>query len=320
MVRRTRITVGILVTASVCLLCRAPRASAETAYGVTGNGTLFRFDTNSPGSVTTVGNLGIVTNAIDYRQDTGVLYGIAVGPTTTHLYTINPNTAAVTPVGPGFPSFSGQYDLRHPADHFGFDINPRARADGGVEIRLIDDEDYNLRLNSATGLVSGVGSRVSYPAPTMPESITLQGLAYTNSNTSTPGPATLYGIDVTQNALVRVGGEGGTPSPDSGSVTEVGPLTDATDAIFPVGFDILSRGGDDSVADDAAWAVFGGRGGPLGEVRLYDINLVTGAATNGRVVGSGLDFSGGFTVVPEPAAALALCAALPFVLLRRRPR
>src|SRR5688572_23478999 len=99
----------------IAALIAAPAdVHAQTAYGVTANGSLFRFDVNSPGTITTIGSLGIVTDAIDFRPGTGTLYGIDVGPTTSQIYTINPNTAAVTPVGAGFPSVvtgTGAYNL-----------------------------------------------------------------------------------------------------------------------------------------------------------------------------------------------------------------
>jgi len=119
----------------------------------------FRFDVDLPAAVTTIGNLGITPNAIDFRplaagQTDPVLYGIDVGPTTTQLYTINKNTAAVTPVGAGFPTEvagAGGYSLAGGNNPIGFDFNPRTlQADNSIRIRLVASSGTNLRLNSNT--------------------------------------------------------------------------------------------------------------------------------------------------------------------------
>ena len=55
-----------------------------------------------------------------------------------------------------------------------------------------------------------------------------------------------------------------------------------------------------------------------GSYLLYDVNLATGAITNGRLVGGGLDFTGGFAVVPEPGAAALVALVVPVLLGRRR--
>ena len=300
------------------LVATTVEVRAQTAYGVTANGSLFRFDVNSPATITTIGSLGIVTDAIDFRPGTGTLYGIDVGPTTTQLYTINPNTAAVTPVGPGFPSVvagAGGYNL---ADQtIGFDFNPRTlQGDGSIRIRLVASRGSDLRLHSETGLVAAVDTPLAYSTPITPG---VDAVAYTNSGASTMGGlTTLYGVDANNDSLVRQGGVGGTPSPNGGLLTAIGPFGATVNSIPNLGFDILSTGSDDSDADELAFAVFARPDAPAGnegDFLLYDMNLATGQVTNGRLVGGGVDFTGGFAVIPEPSSFVLFACALTGLML-----
>src|SRR4051812_22850620 len=104
------------------LASHGPRsARAEIIYGITASfdgapQTLVQFDSASPATVTAVGPLtglgpGQVAAAIDFRPATGQLY-LGAGGSSAQLYTLNVNTAALTPVAPafdpagyGYPSF-----------------------------------------------------------------------------------------------------------------------------------------------------------------------------------------------------------------------
>lgn len=308
--RRLLWTALFVITA---LAANTASVHAQTAYGVSSTGSLFRFDVNSPGTITTIGNLGIVTDAIDFRPGTGTLYGIDVGPTTSQIYTINPNTAAVTPVGPGFASVvtgTGAYNL---ADQtIGFDFNPRTlQADGSIRIRVVASRGANLRVNSNTGLVATVDTPLAYGTPLVPG---VDAVAYTNSGASTIGGlTTLFGVDANTDSLVRQGGVDGTPSPNGGLLTSIGPLGVSVNSIPNVGFDIFSTGTDDTNADELAFAVFARPDAPVGDpgrFLLYDVNLATGVSVNGRLVGAGVDFAGGFAVIPEPSSMVLTACAL----------
>ncbi|MEX2141679.1 MAG: DUF4394 domain-containing protein [Pirellulales bacterium] len=317
---RTRRLFLIALFLIAALVAETTDVRAQTGYGVTANGALFRFDVNSPGTITTIGNMGIVTDAIDFRPGTGTLYGIDVGPTTSQLYTINPTTAAVTPVGTGFPTVvtgTGAYNL---ADQtIGFDFNPRTlQADGSIRIRLVASRGANLRLNSNTGLVAAVDTPLAYVTPIAPG---VDSVAYTNSGASTIGGlTTLFGVDANTDNLVRQGGVDGTPSPNGGLLTSIGALGATVNSIPNVGFDILSTGTDDSNADELAFAVFARPDAPIGvpgKFLLYDVNLATGQTLNGRLVGAGVDFTGGFAVIPEPSSLILTACALVGVMFCR---
>jgi trimeric autotransporter adhesin len=302
-------------------------AQNVTGFGVTANGTLFRFDVDSPGSVTTVGSLGIVPEAIDFRPLTAAqaasgaaptLYALDVGPTTTQLYTVNTQTAAVTPVGAGFPSLAaGSYSLTN--QRVGFDFNPRTlMADGSVRIRVTATGGTNLRLNSDTGLVVAVDTPLAYAGTANAGFV--DASAYINSGVATDaaaGTTTLFGIDTRSDVLVIQN------PPNSGTLNLVGPLGATVDASAGVGFDIFTTPGstDDTIGGDRALAVLQRPDAPAGQpgvYLLYDVNLATGQITDGRLVGGGLDFTGGFAVVPEPAVVGLLLLPAGTLLRRRR--
>ena len=78
---------------------------------------------------------------------------------------------------------------------------------------------------------------------------------------------TLYALNQATSSLALIGGVNGTPSPNLGVVTDVGPLGVSISA-GPTAFDIATN--------NTAFAVLRPSGGAS---TLYTINLATGAAT-----------------------------------------
>lgn len=311
-----RITATFLAGLGLAL----PAHSALTAYGVTSGGSLFSFDPDVPANVTTVGNLGFTPVAIDFRPPGGsasgpMLYALHVGAVTTQLYTINPATGLAAPVGTGFPSVTADYSLT-PGQTYGFDFNPRTlAADGSIRIRLVASGGANLRLNSDTGSVAAVDTPI-LTGSGAPRGI--DAAAYLNSSVATDaagGTTTLFVLDATTNSL------GIQNPPNAGVVTPVGLLGVTVDANPGIAFDIYSDPlvTDNSLLGDRAFAAFTRDDVAAGAYLLYDVNLAGGQATNGRLVGGGLDFSGGLAVIPEPSSALLGLLGLA-LLGRRRPQ
>jgi hypothetical protein len=300
-----------LAFACVATFALAAAAQAQTGYGVNSNGTLFRFDVNSTGTVSPVGPVGFVPEGIDFRPGTSTLYALDVGATTTQLYTINIQTGEATPVGDGFPSQvtgqgAGNYSLLNAS--IGFDVNPTTlQADGSVRIRVVASTGSNLRLNSDTGEIAAVDTPLDYPDADTNAAATpmVDAAAYINSAravTSGSGTTSLYVIDFGTDDLVLQN------PPNSGTLNTVGPLGATVNANAGIGFDIVTdpASTDAGIGGDRAYAVLTRSETNGGAYLLYDVNLSTGQITGGRIVGSvdsPANFAGGFAVLGDLVSA-----------------
>lgn len=147
--------------------------------------------------------------AIDYRPSNGTLYGLS---NQGRLYTINPQTGAMTVVNPTpIMAFTGT--------HFGMDFNPVVD-----RLRIITDADENVRVDPDTGVLVAVDTPIT-------PSGNVYSIAYTNSF---PGATTtqLFAIDAASGSLYRM------DNPNSGVMTLVGANT--VNLNMTGGFDISS--------------------------------------------------------------------------------
>jgi hypothetical protein len=286
---------ALVITLSLCGACRA-----QTGFGVDGNFNLFSFDVTAPGSIpiTPIGNIGFLPEGIDFKPGSNTLYGIDVGPITTQLYTINIGTGASTPTTASFPSVGAGYNLTG-NQHFGFDFDPSSRDGGGnFQIRLVSTNGENLRINSGNGsLTLADTDLLIQPGSNAPFT---DASAYINN---VPNQATfattLYDMDTRNNSLY-------TQSPqNAGTMTLVGAFGATINANVGIGFDIYTVPGDvdPSIGGDSAYAVLTRTATNGGAYLLYQVNLSTGAITNGKLVGPAgtpSDFTGGFAIAPLP--------------------
>ncbi len=112
---------------------------------------------------------------------------------------------------------SGPIELSPLSRGIGVALDPANR------LRLIDDIGTHLTVDLSGSVTRAPLSRSGIVA-----------IAY--SGTAAGQSPTLYGIDPTDDVLVRIGGPGGSPSPDGGEVTIIGPL--GIDIDPAAGFDI----------------------------------------------------------------------------------
>jgi hypothetical protein len=231
--------------------------NSPDVWAVNSAGILMKFDLNATNQIdTSIAITGLqsgeVIEAIDFRPADNTLYGLG---STSRLYTINPTTGVATQVGPVF-------DFLLAGGFFGFDFNPVVD-----RIRVVSDSDMNMRVDPDTGVV--VDTDGITPGTQIDTSLSPSGdvvaVAYTN-NFAAASVTTLFGIDATTDSLVMIGGVDGTPSPNGGVVTTIGPL--GVNVGGAVGFDINADG-------DAIMIL--SLGGNNNEV--YTINTTTGAAT-----------------------------------------
>jgi hypothetical protein len=236
-------------------------------WAVNSVGQLMKFDldaTNDIDSTIAITGLqpGEVIEAIDFRPATDELYGLG---STSRLYKLNLTTGVATLVG------GGQLAVLLSGGFFGFDFNPVVDL-----IRIVSDADLSMRVNPDTGVVVD-GDAVApgtQPDTSLNPSGDVAAAAYTNSSAGAT-LTTLFGIDATSDQLVRIGGVDGTPSPNGGALTNIGPL--GVNVNGAIGFDIKS---------DGTAVMIRSLGGNVNEI--YTINLATGAATLvGQVLNGG---------------------------------
>ena len=288
------VRLGLASMATAFLALGTTSAQAQTAYGVSANGNLVRFDLASPGAVTSVGNLGFTPEGIDFRPSTSTLFAIDIGPVTSRLYTVDVSSGAATGIGTGFSSVGSVggigYDLTG-GQSFGFDFNPKTlQADGSIRIRLTGSSGVNLRLNSDTGGIAAVDGMLDYPAadPNGPAVPRVTASAYINNIAQAGGTTTLFDLDSARDAIVTQN------PPNNGQLnTLAGGGLLGVNFTEIAGFDVFTVPGSGMNFAFAALQLENERA-----QKLYSIDLTTGAAS---LVGAiGADVSGGFAIAPVP--------------------
>jgi len=293
--RRHGLLTTIVIVVAACSLAAPSIASAGSlATGLTTDNRIVTFDVANPGtllsSTAVVGLLpGEQLLAIDYRPLTGQLY--AIGSNSVG-YLID-DSGQATQVGIAFgPLLDGT--------EFGIDFNPTVD-----RLRIVSNNEQNMRWNPVTGTISGFDTNLS-PAGD------IGALAYTNNDQDGATPTTAYAIDTASDSLVRLGGPDGTPSPNGGVLTTIGPL----------GFDTSERVGLDVPlgAGTTAYALLtvGGAAG------LYGIDLGTGTATPVGGIGPGgtalRDITVSATAAPVPVTPAPTPAPIPIAAPNLAPR
>ena len=243
-------TLGLVLA----LVLLAPTAAgAEPFVALTQNQTVITGDTSAPASADTGTNItGLGPNEFVAGIDAapgGAIFLLAHegGTNTLRIYRYNVNDGTATLV-----SSSG---ANGPVAFYGFDFQPFTQ-----ELRVVTDQGTNLRMDATTGNLVANDTPLS--------SFGVGAVAY--------GGQTLYGLNLENDQLVMIGGPNGSPSPDGGQVTPIGPFGSGLDAAGFSGLDISSSG--------TAYAAM--QTGPGGS-QLFTINLSTGGATPIGAIGSG---------------------------------
>jgi hypothetical protein len=156
-----------------------PRGARVLVFALTDDQRLVRFRECRPdnavdiGAITGLdpGDAAIV--AIDFRVQDGLLYGLGDGG---GLYTIDPATAAATPVEAA--ALTEELD----GDEFDIDFNPAADA-----LRIVSDTGQNLRqpFSGATQFVTQVDADLNIPIPPPPSTPRL-------GSPGSPTPTTIW--------------------------------------------------------------------------------------------------------------------------------
>lgn len=232
MKRKITDTVLLTTLVSAAIMGTGSQADARRVYAVTTENQLIFFDSQTPETVNyRFPVVGLqddteIISAIDHRPSTGELMGVS---NLHKLYRISIQNVVGLPVYGGTlvgESIGGILS----GDKLGMDFNPTVD-----RIRLTTNEGSNLRVNPDSGALAAQDTTLS-PATGIAE------IAYDRSR---PGAqvTTLFGLDANNNSLVRIGGIDGTPSPNGGVVTQIGPLGidfDMNSALDYSGADLFS--------------------------------------------------------------------------------
>ncbi len=226
------------------------------------NGTnLVRFNAGAPNTIlgtTPITGLamGDVIVGVDFRPADGALVAVTQNGTAGAVYTIDPLTGVATQINT-IPVLTGT--------SFGVDFNPVPNA-----LRIVSDQEQNLRITMGGAGVVNVDGALNQMGVAAAD-INVVAAAYSdNVAGGTRGNTTLYVIDSARDLLLLQGSPnfpaGGSVSPNTGTLTTVGML--GVDASAVLSFDVMGGG----TTGTAVLTV----GGVTG---LYNINLITGAAT-----------------------------------------
>lgn len=262
---------------------------------------LVRFNTSSPGTVSSVPINGIASGeklvGIDYRPSTGQLYGLAVNDTTRSsgsLYLLDPQTGVATVVGSnGLVAFAGGVALPFltlplSTDGWGFDFDPVTD-----RIKVTTTGNLNFRINPSTGAsVDGdAGTSGVNPDPAFALNPTPTAAAYTNSYGGATA-TTLYVLDSVADT-VGIIGPGATVVTDSRPLQLYGNPIDFTEVNgfdIPPGVRVTSSGTGAAGSGIAALKVGG-------ITILYEVGLGSGWVKKLGPVGAAL---GGLAIGDRP--------------------
>ena len=271
----------MLKSARIAFLLAAVLAMAGcqknfTAYALTSTGSILKFDTSKPGTISstvTISGLNSGQSVVqfDYQPSTGTLFCIT---NDGFVCTVDPGTGTATVVANSGTPFtqtlgSGNNTVRLSNPAISFDPV-------SGDLRVLSTE-YNLLVNPGTGLIDTTGTKVAFDNNDSNHNKTPQlgGIAYTNPLAGATN-TTLYALDVTTASLLRVGDDnvGNAGSVNSGDLHTIGPLNASLSST--TGFAISPNNG-------TAYASLQNGNGAA----LYTVDLKSGAVTGLGSIGDG---------------------------------
>lgn len=244
--------------------------AAGTVFVVDDTYRLIRVDATSPQNATLLTIVGVEATqpdnsnplvlAMDFRPSTGELY---LYTSDRRFYRLDTSTGAATLIATTPAAVTT-------ADLLGVDFNPCVDA-----LRVIGSAGENFRLTPSIAFIARDGD-LAYANGDVNESseVAVNAIGYTDCD---QGVTTLFGIDTTLDALVRVGSVDGSPvSPNSGQLTTVAELSLGLGGAGQVPLDIDAETGVAYTIDQDG-----------SQTSLLRVNLTTGNLTNLGQIGDG---------------------------------
>jgi hypothetical protein len=264
----------------LALLAPAAASAAEQFAGLTDDGQLLYFRSDSPGNLQgAVSVTGLQTGetllGISWVPSVGRLYGLG---STNRIYTINTITGAAIALTniPFTPPLNGTT--------FAFGIDAQAQ-----QARSYSSSSQNLRISTTNGQVAGVDAAYAYEASDAAagSAPVLAALGYTVPTTGSAGTPALYALDAargtlvtapTSQAIVRTIGALGVEVSGQAGITFTGAIPTATGGTTTTGAGTTT--GTPTGTSTATAPAYASISPGTGKTpRLYTVDLSTGAAT-----------------------------------------
>lgn len=259
---------------SLCTLS-ASCLSAQQLMVLTDNGQLAMMQSvTTPGTLTpnmTISGLpaGMMLAGIDYRPNTGELYGLAynsaLSSNNAQLFVIDPATGMAS--GIGVP-----VTLNLGSGGIGFDFNPTVD-----RIRIVAENGMNYRMHPTTGAIAATDGNLAYAATDVNTGATPHIIAcgYTNSYIGAE-TTTLFNYDKGLDVMVSQ------VPPNNGTLNTIGAAGLSVNAANPTaGMDIYF---DPMTKTNMAY--INANVGSAANDNLYRINLSTGQTTSLGSIGA----------------------------------
>ncbi|MBY0230595.1 MAG: DUF4394 domain-containing protein [Gemmataceae bacterium] len=287
------------------------RCVPATLLALTDANQLLRFDSATPNATTAITVSGLNTGeqllGIDYRPANGTLYAVTsqarlltlTGNFTTTGTTATVGTALTLAADPADTStpFTAAMLTGAGVTSIGLDFNPVPD-----RLRVVTNEDTNLRINVDTGRVT-TDPNVAFPGTgdaNSGDNPFIAAVAYRNNFAGT-ATAPLFGLEDGNDILVSH-----TAPPTNENLGTIGSVGTGLDVTAQSGFDILTTGGGSvggvaAARTDTAYATLDA----AGLTGLYTVDLATGTATavaaptgQTNLIGLGTTNIRGLAVVP----------------------
>ncbi len=216
---------------------------------------------------------GQVLVGIDFRPNTGELFGLGYNPTGTQaqVYRLDRTTAIATAIGTPLTLNLGTDPTR-----IGFDFNPTVD-----RLRVTAGNGADFRLNPNNGALAFTDGPLAYAAgdPNFGQTPGVGSSAYTNSYIGTTA-TTLYDLDEANSRLVKQ------DPPNAGTLVTVGPLGVSTSGATKIA-DLDIYFNPTNQVQTAYMTVATVTSPTAASTAFYTVNLSTGTATSVGTIGAG---------------------------------